>query len=189
LIRNTDQKQAKKDERNDESKISYLIPKLLLPLLLLVGLCNCSDPSRVFEKNIDLPENIWLADSVATFEFEIKDAEVEYDLYYNIRNSLSYPYHNLYIRHTLEDSLGNMINSALQNMDLFDPITGKPLGEGLGDIFDHRILAISNQKFPRDGWYRFKMQQFMRQDSLPLILSVGLRVAVHTDESMDEETE
>ena len=188
MIRNTDQNQAKKSARKDESKISYLIPKLLIPLLL-VGLCNCSDPSRVFEKNIDLPENIWLADSVATFEFEIQDAEVKYDLYYNIRNSLSYPYHNLYIRHTLEDSLGNMINSALQNMDLFDPVTGKPLGEGLGDIFDHRILAISNQKFPKVGWYRFKMQQFMRQDSLPLILSVGLRVAVDTGESTDEETE
>ena len=74
LIKNTDQKQAKKSARNDESKISCLIPKLLLPLLL-VGLCNCSDPSRVFEKNIDLPENIWLADSVATFEFEIKVGE------------------------------------------------------------------------------------------------------------------
>jgi gliding motility-associated lipoprotein GldH len=61
-------------------------------------------------------------------------------------------------------------------MDLFDPITGAPLGDGLGDIFDHRILAVSNQRFPENGLYRFKIQQFMRQDSLPLILSVGLRV-------------
>ena len=126
-----------------------------------------------------------MADSTAEFEFEIKNSEAEYNLYYNVRNSLSYPYHNLYIRHTLEDSLGNMLSSALQNMDLFDPVTGKPVGEGLGDIFDHQILAISDQKFPKNGWYRFKMQQFMRQDSLPLILSVGLRVEIKSEESAE----
>ena len=133
-----------------------------------------------------MPGNLWLADSTAEFVFEVKNSETEYNLYYNIRNSLSYPYHNLYIRHTLEDSLGNMLGSALQNMDLFDPVTGRPLGEGLGDIFDHRILAVSNQKFPKSGWYRFKMQQFMRQDSLPLILSVGLRVEIKSEEVVEE---
>jgi gliding motility-associated lipoprotein GldH len=82
------------------------------------------------------------------------------------------------VQYTLEDSTGNVQSKALQNMDLFDPVTGKPLGEGLGDIFDHRILAISNHHFQQPGQYRFKIQQYMRQDSLPLILSIGLRVEI-----------
>ncbi len=150
--------------------------KLYYVFLLLAILSACSDPLRVYEKNIDFSRNLWLADSVAKFEFEITATNLSYNLYYNVRNSISYPYHNLYVLHTLEDSLGNALSSALQNMDLFDPITGAPLGDGLGDIFDHRILAIPNQRFPENGLYRFKIQQFMRQDSLPLILSIGLRV-------------
>lgn len=153
-----------------------MIRKHFCVFLLLLMLFACSDPLRVYEQNIDFSEKLWLADSVAQFEFEITESDLAYNLYYNVRNTISYPYHNLYVRHTLEDSLGVALSSALQNMDLFDPLTGAPLGDGLGDIFDHRILAISNQRFPENGLYRFKVQQFMRQDSLPLILSVGLRV-------------
>ncbi|GJM28484.1 MAG: hypothetical protein DHS20C17_11190 [Cyclobacteriaceae bacterium] len=148
----------------------------LCALLAIVSIAACTDPGRIYERNIDFEHNLWLADSVAEFEFEIAKTEPLYNLYYNVRNSISYPYHNLYVQHTLEDSTGNVLLKALQNMDLFDPTTGKPLGKGLGDIFDHRILAISSYKFTKPGWYRFKIQQFMRQDSLPLILSVGLRV-------------
>lgn len=153
-----------------------MIRRLYYFIIILLMIVGCSDPLRVYEKNIDFPDNLWLADSIAEFEFQIMEADRRYNLYYSVRNSISYPYHNLYVRHTLEDSLGNVISSVLQNMDLFDPVTGEPLGDGLGDIFDHRILAISDQKFPEEGWYRFKIQQFMRQDSLPLILSMGLRV-------------
>jgi gliding motility-associated lipoprotein GldH len=153
-----------------------MIHKLFYVSLLLLILFACSDPHRVYEQNTDFSKNLWLADSVVQFEFEITESDLNYNLYYNVRNSISYPYHNLYVLHTLEDSLGTTLSSALQNMDLFDPITGAPLGDGLGDIFDHRILAVSNQRFPENGLYRFKIQQFMRQDSLPLILSVGLRV-------------
>lgn len=153
-----------------------MIRKHFYVLLLLLMLFACSDPLRVYEKNIDFSKKIWLVDSIAQFEFEITESNLTYNLYYNVRNSISYPYHNLYVRHTLEDSLGVVLASALQNMNLFDPLTGAPLGDGLGDIFDHRILAISNHRFPENGLYRFKVQQFMRQDSLPLILSVGLRV-------------
>jgi gliding motility-associated lipoprotein GldH len=147
---------------------------------------SCADPLRVYEKNVDFKDNIWLADSVVNFEFEIQDPSLTYHLYYNVRNSISYPYHNLYVRHHLEDSVGNLLGSALQNMDLFDPINGAPLGDGLGDIYDHRILAISHQAFPTEGFYRFRVQQFMRQDSLPLILSVGLRVEVSSETELSE---
>lgn len=145
-------------------------------IILLLLSTGCSDPNRVYERNVDFSNNLWLADSIAEFEFEIVDTQAAYNLYYNVRNSISYPYNNLYVQYTLEDSLGNVMSKALQNMDLFDPVTGKPKGDGLGDIFDHRILAIPQQRFSKEGWYRFKIQQFMRQDSLPLILSMGLRV-------------
>ena len=178
MTKNTDRKIKSRDVKNLATNYIFNTLKILGYFIAISWTFACSDPLRVYEKNTDLPGNLWLADSIAEFEFEISDAEVKYNLYYNVRNSLSYPYHNLYVKHSLEDTLGNELASGLQNMDLFDPVTGKPLGEGLGDIFDHRILAISNQEFPYNGKFRFKMQQFMRQDSLPLILSVGLRVEI-----------
>ena len=160
------------------SKFIYLSLCLILPFA-------CTNSNRIYEQNIDLSDNFWLADSVLHFEFEITEADKDYNLYYTIRNSISYPYHNLYVQFTLEDSVGNALSKALQNMDLFDPITGSPLGDGLGDIFDHRILAVSNQHFPKNGYYRFKIQQFMRQDTLPLILSVGLRIEKSQETNSD----
>ncbi len=148
----------------------------LLFCFALMGAISCSDPQRVYENNIDFNEKIWTVENVPEFEFEISDVPNTYNLYYNVRNSISYPYHNLYVRYSLEDSLGNVLSSKLQNMDLFDPTTGEPHGEGLGDIFDHRILAIEGHEFTNKGIYRFKIHQFMRQDTVPMILSVGLRV-------------
>ncbi len=179
MIKSIDPKKGPRKRKNlVVGKIPITLVAYCLVLLVLVG---CADPNRVYERNLDFPENLWLADSIAEFEFEIKDVQQSYNLHYNVRNSNSYPYHNLYVQYTLEDSLGNILSKALQNMDLFDPVTGKPLGDGLGDIFDHRILAIADQQFPKTGWYRFKIQQFMRQDSLPLIMSMGLRVEIAGD--------
>jgi len=144
--------------------------------LLTLTLVSCSDPNRVFDDNLDFDKKYWVVDETVEFDFEIADISQSYNLFYNVRNSNSYPYHNLYVRYSLEDTVGNVLDTKLQNMDLFDPVSGKPLGDGLGDIFDHRILALQDYRFERNGTYRFKIQQFMRQDTLPMILSVGLRV-------------
>jgi gliding motility-associated lipoprotein GldH len=57
-----------------------------------------------------------------------------------------------------------------------DEKTGKPMGDGLGDLFDHKIIALKNYRFPRAGKYTFKVRQYMRQDPLPAILSMGVSV-------------
>jgi gliding motility-associated lipoprotein GldH len=53
---------------------------------------------------------------------------------------------------------------------------GKWLGEGLGDIWDNRILFKKNVSFPLKGEYRFELTQAMRLDPLPGIMDVGMRV-------------
>lgn len=141
---------------------------------LLFGAC---DNSRIYEQNVDIHEKTWHVDSIPGFSFRIEDPENSYNFYYNFRNTRAYPYRNLYVQYTLEDSLGNKISSDLHNIDLFDPVSGKPYGNsGLGDIFDHQILALQNLKFDSAGLYHFRIQQFMRRENLPEITSVGLRV-------------
>ncbi len=147
-----------------------------LAITLIAFVFWACDEARVFEQNIDIHDKTWNADSIPGFSFTVDDPNSFYNIYYNFRNTRAYPYRNLYVQYTLEDSVGKKISSDLHNIELFDPITGKPLGSGLGDIYDHQVLALENLKFNAPGKYNFKIQQFMRMENLPEMVSVGLRV-------------
>ncbi|WP_157558439.1 gliding motility lipoprotein GldH [Microscilla marina] len=144
-------------------------------LLCIIGL-NACDSSRIFEQNVDIVQSKWYKDSVLKFTFEITDTLSRYKFYYNIRNTVSYPFYNMYVTYYLVDSLDRRIASDLQNIDLMHPKTGKPYGDGLGDIFSHQLLALSNVKFLKRGKYTFKIKHYMRRDPLPEVVSMGLRI-------------
>lgn len=155
--------------------------KTFIGLILLSLAFLACDETRVFEQNIDIEDKVWNENTIPDFSFRIEDPQKSYNIYYNFRNTRSYPFRNLYVQYTLEDSLGTKISTDLHNIDLFDPITGKPYGSGLGDIFDHQVLAVENFKFKEPGSYKFKIQQFMRMENLPEILSVGMRIEQTND--------
>lgn len=148
----------------------------LLFLLILSTLTGCLDKSRVYEKNVDFKKKYWDIDSVPTFTFTIPDSTKVYNIYWNVRNTTTYPYRNLYITYYLEDSLGTALSSALHDMTLFDPATGEPYGDGFGGVYDHQFLALPQHKFTNNGVYQIRLKQYMRTDSLPEILSVGVRI-------------
>lgn len=142
-------------------------------MLLLV---SC-DPLRVYEKNVEIEKQQWFKDSLVILDFDIPDIQSAYNIYYNIRNASTYPYHNLYITYTLTDSTGQMLETELIDHNLFDPKIGTPLGtSGLGDIFDHQFLILENYRFNYQGRYYLKLEQTMRIDPLIDILAVGGRV-------------
>ena len=149
-------------------------------LLFFLGLYAC-DENRVYEKNKDIPDQAWHKDSVLIFDVNIKEPGIPYHIYYNIRNAVSYPTQNLYLRIDIQDSAGRTLTSDLNNIELFNPKTGKPYGDGLGDIFDHRIKVLDGFIFPDSGAYKVEIQHRMRENvmvknRLPDILSVGIRV-------------
>ncbi|MGB3617312.1 MAG: gliding motility lipoprotein GldH [Catalinimonas sp.] len=148
---------------------------LVALVLLTAGLAAC-DPARIYEKNLEVPGASWVEDSLVTFEFEVPDSTQAYNVYYNVRNSLDYPFYNLYLTYYLEDSSGREVSSRLQELTLFDPKTGEPRGSSLSDLFDHQILGLPGYRFPHAGRYTFKLKQYMRQDPLPGVLNVGIRV-------------
>lgn len=139
-------------------------------------LFTACDRNRIFEKNESFKRRVWYADKPVIFQFDIGDIDYRYSFYYNIRNTLLYPYQNLYLKYSLEDTLGNVYKSELTNIQLFDSKTGRPYGKGLGDIFDHRYKVIDQYQFINPGTYIFKINHYMRPDSLTEILSIGLRI-------------
>lgn len=151
--------------------------KLFFPLVLCFALCVSScDVNRVYEKNTDLSERIWLEDSVLEFDVSLNDASIPYTVYANVRNGQSYPFYNLYLQYSIVDSTGKEVKKSLENLILFEPKTGEPYGSGLGDVFDHQIPILENYFFPNLGSYKIRMQQYMRRDTLSEVYSVGVRV-------------
>lgn len=145
-------------------------------LLIAMGALAACDPNRIYEENKDLDGSFWHKDSLVQFSFQIPDINTGYNLYANIRNAQHYPFYNLYYQYTLTDSSGTLLEKQLQDIHLFDPKTGEPFGAGLGDLFDHRQLLLEDYQFPEPGSYTLTLEQYMRRDSLPLILSMGARV-------------
>jgi gliding motility-associated lipoprotein GldH len=150
-------------------------------LLLITCLFSC-DSTRVYEVNNELADQVWLADSVQQFRFNIYDTLLEYNLLCNIRNSNSYPFRNIYVQYSLADTTGKVMSSGLINYELFDASTGKPLGNGFGDVYDHSFFLTEKVAFPYKGEYDLSITQYMRRDTLPDVLSVGLRVEQSTPE-------
>ena len=150
--------------------------RFILSLIILSLLLEGCDEQRVYEDNKDFEQRIWLASDTAIFEFQIPPGLDRYTLQCNIRNSIDYPYSRIFVNFILEDSLGNLMGRKLVPNYLFEVKTGQPLGRsGLGDIYDHRFPLLENYEI-KPGWYRLKLLQFMREDSLKGILAAGIRV-------------
>ena len=148
---------------------------LAMSFLILVQLSAC-DRNRIFEKNVKFENRNWPQERTVSFRFEIDDIRSTYDFYCNLRNSILYKYQNLYISYVLEDTLGNVYLQDLANIKLFQSKTGEPLGDGMGDIFDHQYKVIENFSFKNPGIYQFNINHYMRPDSLREIMAVGLRI-------------
>ncbi len=149
--------------------------RILIFLFLSTLLAAC-DPNVVFNDNVDFEEGKWFVKQVPSFGFDIPDSTARYNIFYSLRNGRSYPYYNLYLTRYLYDGRGTLIEKKLEQLLLADATTGKPLGTGLGDLYDHKILALKAHRFPAAGRYTIKIEQYMRQNPLPEVYSVGVAV-------------
>lgn len=145
-------------------------------IFLLCLLFSC-DSDRLFEQNVTLENRYWRIDEPVTFDFKVEDSSKPYTIYYNVRNSLEYPYARLFIQYTLSDSTGLQIDKKLNSQFLFDQKTGIPLGQsGVGDVFDHQFLILEKHVFDYPGKYKLTIEQYNRQDTLRGILAIGARL-------------
>ncbi len=132
------------------------------------------DSNVVFEENIQVDVNGWNTADFQRYSFNISDTSIPYNFYIDIRNSVQYPYSNifLFIRTRLPDD--NWANDTL-DLWLSDP-EGKWLGKGIGKYRDNRILVMPSFRFPMQGEYFFEIEHAMREPDLKGIASTGIRV-------------
>lgn len=155
-----------------------MIPKFRLILsavifsLLFITSCAQLD---VFEKSAAIPKNEWNYTFKPTFSFNIKDTTSEYNLYVVLRHRDAYKYNNIWL------NIGTQSPADTMRYQRFDLLLGDDAkgwdGAGMDDIWEIR-KSITNGpfKFNKPGTYSFSIAQIMREDPLPNVLNVGIRV-------------
>jgi len=142
-------------------------------ILVLFSLASCDD-SLIYEENQGIEGMKWKASQPISFEVAIEDTLQACNFYFNLRHGEDYAFSNLFVfmKTTFPngESARDTMEFTLQQPD------GKWIGSGLGDLRDNQILFKQNLRFPLRGKYTFSLEQAMRQEELPYISEVGLRI-------------
>lgn len=140
-------------------------------VLLAVGISSCSD-DRVFEEFKALPTQNWgIEDSL---QFDLSNIQLQDNQsLIAFRFNEEYSFSNCYVRILSKDSLGAIIENKLINVPLFDSKTGEPLGDGFGSTY----AFYDSLPFPLpQNTKTVTLLQYMRQNQLPGIEAVGLKI-------------
>ncbi|WKK75430.2 gliding motility lipoprotein GldH [Marivirga salinae] len=143
-------------------------------IFLVFLFLSCTE-ERYFEDNHDFKDRIWNMEESAEFNFEIDSVELPYQIKLNVRNTMDYPYRNLYMKYRLKDST-YLMEDKLLNLKLFNAKTGKPYGDHQSDIYSHQLILQDSVYFPKKGNYKIELKQYMRENELKGMVSAGIRI-------------
>jgi gliding motility-associated lipoprotein GldH len=154
-------------------RINIITISFVALIAVLFCLVSC-DPKRVYEKNEKINNNNWDQNVPIVFLVNITDTLQRHNVYINVRNAGFFGFSNLFMFINTRFPQGQLERDTLE-CTLASP-DGKWLGEGLGDIWDNRILFKKDVRFPQTGEYRFELIQAMRINPLPGIMDAGIRI-------------
>ena len=147
---------------------------LILLSFALVFIASACKEDRVYESYIDIPNHEWNKDHIARFEVEITDSIQAHSIFLNIRNTGKYPYSNLWLFVKQTNPEGKVSEEKFECHLASD--AGEWYGSGFGNIFDLQVLYKPLITFIKPGLYTFEIVQGMRDDNLPGIVNIGLKL-------------
>lgn len=142
-------------------------------LLLFISISSCQQLD-LYERIQNVPKAEWKSDFKPSFSFAISDTAALYNLYVTIRHTNTYPFNNIWLMAGLQFP-GDTVKQQRLNLTL----AGKEnwLGVGMDDIYEQRIKVNPRPvQFKHSGTAVFSLQNIMRQDPLPGIMQVGVRI-------------
>ena len=142
-------------------------------LLVVLGFQSCKK-AALYDRNLEITDGNWSTTQKPQFLVSIEDTLQNTDVYINLRNSSCYPYSNIFLFINTTFPNGKQARDTLECILANE--NGQWLGDGLGDIWDNRILFKKNVRFPQKGVYTFEFEQAMRLNPLPCISDIGLRL-------------
>ena len=148
------------------------IKSILISLVLLLASC---DGTVYYSEYGDVSEKGWKAADSVCFDVQVDDTTHLFDLLVEVRNTVDYPYSNLFLFVNTTFPDGTMSRDTME-LPLADA-SGAWLGKHSGRYVDSRHrLRGQPLRFPMMGKYHFAITNGMRDNAVPGIAHVGFIV-------------
>lgn len=157
--------------RKRSAALLWTMACLAILSLVLPG-CQKID---LYEKMVAVKGGEWSKDQTCTYALDIPRDNMACWLVVSVRHTHLYPYRNLWIRLGLQSPGDSTYKYSDFNLALAN--NEKWLGLGMNDVYDRRIRLFDKPVvFDKAGAAAFSIQHIMREDPLPGVLHVGLRI-------------
>ncbi len=143
----------------------------LIPLLWLVAGCQ-SD--TLYQKEVTLPESGWTRNEPVSYEFEIQDTSIFYELMLDVEAKDVYRYQNLYINIHTQFPDGKL-EKDIVSLEMGTP-GGKWHGKCSAGTCKVPIQLQQKFRFPIKGDYKINLHQFTRMDTIKDLSSLRLSI-------------
>lgn len=140
--------------------------------LILFFSCNSSSTEEVIMNSVN---NKWNKKSEQKFNLEVSDPQNPKNIIFVVRNNNEYPYSNIRFIVKFTD-----LQTKKKQIDTLNYVLAKPngewLGTGFGDTKETLFQYRLNYRFPAKGKYEIGLTQAMRNDILPGIEDIGVKI-------------
>lgn len=146
-----------------------------ISILLVVILFSACNNNVVYDENKEVNQLAWKTTDKLYYDVDITDTIKSYKLAINIRNTIEYPYSNIYFyMNTI------LPNGKVTKCDTIECYLAYPdgtwKGKGNSKIRDNRFWIAKNVKFEQKGKYTFELRQATIDSTLKGICDVGLHL-------------
>lgn len=152
--------------------------RLIFILCVVLGFASCGVKSSFYQKQVPVPGAKWSSKFQPHFKIEIKDVRARYNVSLLMRHDEAYPNANLWFRLKVKAPGDSVFRDGARIEKQLANAAGEWLGKGMGSIREERIgIPVKEApQFTKPGIYEIKIEQLMRNDPLPSVLNVGLRI-------------
>lgn len=144
---------------------------LVFSVLMFVVGCNGSS-EQVHMKNLN---GNWDKKAEQKFDIKVSDAQNPKNIIFVVRNNNDYPYSNIRLIVNIFDLKTKKKNTDTLNYILAKD-SGEWLGKGFGETKETLFQYKLNYKFPQNGSYSVGIIQAMRNNNLPGIEDIGVKI-------------
>ena len=146
-----------------------------ISILLVAILFSSCNNNVVYDENKEVNQQAWKTTDKLYYEVDITDTIKDYKLAINIRNTIEYPYSNIFFY------LNTILpNGKVTKCDTIECYLAYPdgtwKGKGSSKIRDNRFWIAKNIKFEQKGEYTFELRQATIDSTLKGICDVGLHL-------------
>jgi gliding motility-associated lipoprotein GldH len=143
-------------------------------LLLVIPFFWACGNEVLVDQSLEFETKNWDVATPFSTQFEVIDTVSNFNFFVTLRNTDEYPYQNMFVflKTTFPNGKSKLdtINCPLADAK------GKWMGKGFSGVYDNRVLYMARKRFPLAGKYQINIEQAMRDETLPGILDVGIRI-------------